>query len=50
MPGHPTGSPSWTAIVPRAELEATVMGYKRLAGFDPETLNRRESWSVPAGA
>ncbi|MBL6454801.1 flavin-dependent oxidoreductase [Belnapia sp. T6] len=33
-------------VVPRAELEATVMGYKRIAGFDPATLNARESWSV----
>lgn len=33
-------------VVPRAELEATVMGYKRLAGFDPATLNARESWSA----
>ncbi|SDB13362.1 flavin-dependent oxidoreductase [Belnapia rosea] len=33
-------------VVPQAELEATVMGYKRIAGFDPATLNARESWSV----
>jgi 2-polyprenyl-6-methoxyphenol hydroxylase-like FAD-dependent oxidoreductase len=33
-------------VIPRAELEATVLGYKRLAGFDPATLNARESWSV----
>src|SRR4051794_2452924 len=46
----PDGFTELDSIVPRAELEATVMGYKRLAGFDPETLNRRESWSVPAGA
>ena len=31
-----------------AELAATVNGYKRLAGFDPATLNARESWSVTA--
>ncbi|HEY0421458.1 MAG TPA: FAD-dependent monooxygenase, partial [Acetobacteraceae bacterium] len=46
----PDGFTELDTIVPRAELEATVMGYKRLAGFDPETLNRRESWSVPAAA
>jgi hypothetical protein len=37
-------------VVPRAELEATVMAYKRLAGMDPATLNARESWSVPGRA
>lgn len=37
-------------VVPQAELAAVVMGYKRIAGFDPETLNRRESWSVPGAA
>jgi len=35
-------------VVSEAELAATVMGYKRLAGFDPATLNARPSWSVPA--
>jgi 5-methylphenazine-1-carboxylate 1-monooxygenase len=43
----PEGFTDLEAVVPRAELEATVMGYKRIAGFDPETLNRRESWSIP---
>jgi len=33
-------------VVSHAELEATVMHYKRVAGFDPETLNARASWSV----
>ena len=37
-------------IVPRAELEATIMGYKRIAGMDPATLNARPSWSVPEAA
>ena len=37
-------------VVPRAELESTIMGYKRLAGMDPATLNARESWSAPARA
>ncbi|WP_431270430.1 flavin-dependent oxidoreductase [Dankookia sp. P2] len=46
----PDGFTDLDALVTRAELEATVMGYKRLAGFDPETLNRRESWSVAAAA
>ena len=33
-------------VIPEAELAATVNGYKRLAGFDPATLNARESWSI----
>jgi len=46
----PDGFERLEDVVSRAELEATVMGYKRVAGFDPETLNRRESWSVPPAA
>ncbi len=46
----PEGFARIEEVVPRAELEATVMGYKRLAGMDPATLNARESWSVPASA
>jgi 2-polyprenyl-6-methoxyphenol hydroxylase-like FAD-dependent oxidoreductase len=34
-------------VASRAELEATVMTYKRLAGMDPEILNARVSWSPP---
>lgn len=37
-------------VVSRAELEATVMGYKRLAGMDPAVLNERESWTPPCAA
>ena len=46
----PDGFTRLDDVVPRAELEATVMGYKRVAGFDPETLNQRESWSIPRAA
>ncbi len=35
-------------VVDRAELEAIVTGYKRLAGMDPAILNDRASWSLPA--
>ncbi len=35
-------------VLPRAEIEATILGYKRIAGMDPALLNDRESWSVPA--
>ncbi|MDO9709502.1 flavin-dependent oxidoreductase [Paracraurococcus lichenis] len=46
----PEGFARLEDVVPHAELEAVVMSYKRTAGFDPETLNRRESWSVPRHA
>jgi 5-methylphenazine-1-carboxylate 1-monooxygenase len=46
----PEGFARLEDVVGRAELEATVMGYKRVAGMDPATLNARESWSVPARA
>ena len=44
--GAPDGFERLEDVIPRAELEATVNGYKRIAGFDPATLNARESWSV----
>jgi 2-polyprenyl-6-methoxyphenol hydroxylase-like FAD-dependent oxidoreductase len=31
-----------------AELQAAELDYKRMAGFDVETLNTRPSWSVAA--
>ena len=34
-------------VVPRVELEAVIMGYKRTAGMDPAILNDRASWSPP---
>jgi 2-polyprenyl-6-methoxyphenol hydroxylase-like FAD-dependent oxidoreductase len=46
----PQGFARLEDIVSRAELEATVMGYKQLAGMHPATLNERASWSVPAAA
>ncbi len=42
----PDGFERLEDVIPRVELEATVNGYKRIAGFDPATLNARESWSV----
>jgi 2-polyprenyl-6-methoxyphenol hydroxylase-like FAD-dependent oxidoreductase len=33
-------------VLPMAEREEIAAGYKRLAGFDPELLNARQSWSV----
>jgi hypothetical protein len=35
-------------VISHEELETTAANYKRLAGFDPQLLNERESWSVPA--
>jgi 2-polyprenyl-6-methoxyphenol hydroxylase-like FAD-dependent oxidoreductase len=37
-------------VASRAELEATITGYKRVAGMDPATLNARESWTPPPRA
>jgi 2-polyprenyl-6-methoxyphenol hydroxylase-like FAD-dependent oxidoreductase len=33
-------------VLPMAEREEIAAGYRRLAGFDPELLNARQSWSV----
>jgi 5-methylphenazine-1-carboxylate 1-monooxygenase len=30
-----------TAVLPREELEAVTKGYRRIAGYDVETLNRK---------
>ncbi|MBY0331005.1 MAG: flavin-dependent oxidoreductase [Acetobacteraceae bacterium] len=46
----PSGFAHLEDVVPRAELEATIMGYKRLAGMDPAALNARASWSPPRPA
>ncbi len=46
----PDGFARLEDVASRAELEATVMAYKRLAGMDPATLNERASWSPPAAA
>jgi hypothetical protein len=46
----PEGFARLEDVASRAELEATVTGYKRLAGMEPETLNARPSWSPPAPA
>ncbi len=37
------------AAVPMAEREAIAGGYKKIAGFDPATLNARRSYSVTPG-
>ncbi len=42
----PDGFSDLSAIVSKEELEATADHYKALAGFDKDTLNNRESWSV----
>lgn len=42
----PDGFADIGAVIPRDELAAVVNGYKRTAGFDPATLNARESWAV----
>jgi 2-polyprenyl-6-methoxyphenol hydroxylase-like FAD-dependent oxidoreductase len=43
----PDGFTDLHSVISRQELEETASNYKKLAGFDPELLNRRESWSVP---
>jgi 2-polyprenyl-6-methoxyphenol hydroxylase-like FAD-dependent oxidoreductase len=43
----PMGFRRLEEVASQAELAALVGGYKRLAGFDPATLNARESWSPP---
>lgn len=42
----PNGFRDLSAIVSAAELAETADRYKALAGFDKDTLNNRESWSV----
>jgi 2-polyprenyl-6-methoxyphenol hydroxylase-like FAD-dependent oxidoreductase len=42
----PDGFDDLSAIVSKEELAATADHYKALAGFDKDTLNNRESWSV----
>jgi 5-methylphenazine-1-carboxylate 1-monooxygenase len=37
-------------VIPRAELEDIAQSFKRAAGFDPETLNRRPSLSLTPAA
>jgi 2-polyprenyl-6-methoxyphenol hydroxylase-like FAD-dependent oxidoreductase len=41
-----TGFSNLDDIVSQQELEEIARTYKRTAGFDPETLNRRPSLSV----
>jgi len=42
----PEGFANLDDIVSQQELEEIARAYKRTAGFDPETLNRRPSLSV----
>jgi 2-polyprenyl-6-methoxyphenol hydroxylase-like FAD-dependent oxidoreductase len=42
----PLGFDRLDDVISQAELEEISSRYKRLAGFDPATLNARESWSV----
>ena len=44
----PDGFRDLSEIVSAAELAETADKYKALAGFDKDTLNNRESWSVRA--
>ncbi|GAB2175907.1 flavin-dependent oxidoreductase [Dongia sp. agr-C8] len=43
----PDGFETIDSVIPRAELEDIATRYKVMAGFDPETLNRRPSLSPP---
>lgn len=43
----PGGFDDVADVIPRAELEAVADGYKRVAGFDRETLNARPSLTPP---
>ena len=45
----PEGFADITQVISREELEDIAGGYKRTAGFDPESLNRRPSLSVGRG-
>jgi 2-polyprenyl-6-methoxyphenol hydroxylase-like FAD-dependent oxidoreductase len=42
----PNGFGNLTDVVSAAELAETADKYKALAGFDKDTLNQRETWSV----
>ena len=42
----PQGFSAIEDVIPRAELEAIALSFKRAAGFDPESLNARPSLSV----
>jgi 2-polyprenyl-6-methoxyphenol hydroxylase-like FAD-dependent oxidoreductase len=42
----PDGFKDPAEVVQPGELGAIIMGYKRTAGMEPETLNARESWNV----
>jgi hypothetical protein len=42
----PNGFTNLDEVIAAHELEEIARAYKRTAGFDPETLNRRPSLSV----
>ena len=42
----PNGFDKIEDVIPHAELESIALSFKRAAGFDPESLNRRPSFSV----
>ncbi|AQZ63891.1 Salicylate hydroxylase [[Actinomadura] parvosata subsp. kistnae] len=44
----PDGFADIEDVLPLAEREEIALHYKKLAGFEPATLNARRSWSVPA--
>jgi 2-polyprenyl-6-methoxyphenol hydroxylase-like FAD-dependent oxidoreductase len=43
----PDGFRNIEAIITRRELDEISRAYKIQAGFDPDTLNKRPSWTVP---
>jgi 2-polyprenyl-6-methoxyphenol hydroxylase-like FAD-dependent oxidoreductase len=45
----PDGFDDITSVIPPEELAEMATAYKRIAGFDPETLNRRASLGVSRG-
>ena len=46
----PNGFTRIETVIPRAELEAIAQAYKRTAGFDRDTVNRREAAGGGPGA
>jgi 2-polyprenyl-6-methoxyphenol hydroxylase-like FAD-dependent oxidoreductase len=45
----PNGFTDIEAVIPRRELEEIALSFKVTAGFDPESLNKRASFSVRRG-
>jgi len=45
----PDGFSNIEDVIPRAELEAVALSFKRAAGFDAESLNARPSLTITRG-